>query len=335
MKRSKRRSNKKKKGSSFGDVFLILAIISVIVALVGAGVYLFLNTEKKYALDENLCPKMGAVATVAVLLDTTDQLASVTMAEVSAKISTILKTLPRYYRLSVYTMNENGLQKKPITTVCNPGSSDQMGDLERQGLTANPTMIDKKFTQFSNSVTQAVSKVFSEDLEAKQSPLLGSMQELSLELLNPLSWKELTSLYKIADAELPNFIKKINRFNDTQFSDWIKNKYKIRTGDFINWVKKNRGDLIAKNRIIYVTDLFEHTDIFSIYQTGIDFNAFKNSRATEKFGKKYSKTDLDFWIVRRNINGLKTSDLMQLWAKIIKLEFDSDINEISILTGES
>lgn len=336
MKTSKRRANKKKKkGSSFGEIFIILLIVSAIAILIGAGIFLFLNTEKKYTLDQDLCPEKGAVATVAVLLDTTDQLAPVTKAEINAKILTILKTLPRYFRLSVYTMNEEGLLRTPITTVCNPGSPDQMGELERQGLTANPAMIDKKFTQFSGSVTKAILEVFNEDLEAKQSPLLGSMQELSLEMLKPMSWKELASLYEIKYAQMPSFIKKINRFNDTQFSDWVKRKYKIHPENFVSWVKENNGNLVSKNRIIYVTDLFEHTEVFSIYQNDLNFDQFKSSRATEKFGKKYLKTDLDFWIVRRNINGHKTIDLIKFWAKIIKLEFKSEMNEITTLTGES
>lgn len=335
MKTSKRRANKKKKESSFGDVFIILAILSVIAILVGAGIYLFLNTEKKYSLDQDLCPKKGALATVAVLLDTTDQLAPVTKAQVTEEISTILKTIPRYYRLSIYTMNEEGLLQNPITTVCNPGSKGNFGDLERQGLTANPAMIDKKFTQFSDTVKQAVIEVFSEDLEAKKSPLLGSMQELSLELLHPMSWRELTSRYEIAYSEIPDFIKKINQFDDTQFADWVKGNYKIRPENFVSWVKENNGNLVSKNRIIFVTDLFEHTEVFSIYQSGLNFDQFKNSRATEKFGKKYLKTDLDFWIVRRNINGHKTIDLLNFWRKIITKEFGSHMNSITTLTGES
>jgi hypothetical protein len=292
MKKKKQHNNRKKKGSGFGEFAIILGGLCVLGFLLGAGFYLFVNTEKQYALDDNLCPKQGARATVAVLLDTTDQLATVTKAAVSARISDTLMHLPRFYRLSVYTMDEEGLQKIPITTVCNPGSSDQMGKLERKGLTANPIMIDEKFSQFTDSIKEAVSKVFKESFEAKQSPLFSAMQDLSMELPRPVAIDK--------DTKNPG-----------------GNKYQA-----------------GKNRIIYVTDLFEHTDVFSVYRSGTDFSAFKKSRVTEKFGKKYNQTDLDFWVIRRNTKGLNTIDLQKFWAKVIKFEFESDINSMITLTGE-
>ena len=292
MKKKKQHNSRKKKGSGFGDFAIILGGLSVLGFLLGAGFYLFVNTEKQYALDDNLCPKQGARATVAVLLDTTDQLAPVTKAAVSARISDTLMRLPRFYRLSVYTMDEDGLQKTPITTVCNPGSSDQMGKLERKGLTANPTMIDEKFSQFTDSIKEAVSKVFKENFEAQKSPLFSAMRDLSMELPKPVAIDK--------DTKNPK-----------------GNKYQA-----------------GKNRIIFVTDLFEHTDVFSVYRSGTDFSAFKRSRATEKFGKKYNQTDLEFWVIRRNTKGLKTFDLQKFWAKVIKFEFESDISSLITLTGE-
>ena len=334
MKKNKRRSNKRKKGSPFSDLFLILAVIIFIGMLIGAGFYLFLNTEKKYALDQDLCPKVGSIATVAVLIDTTDELAEVTKTEVSKKIETVLKALPRYYRLSVYIMDENGLQKAPVITACNPGSSNNLGQLAQRGLTANPAMINKKFDQFSDMVEQSIVKVYSDELEARQSPLLGSLQELSLELAVPLSWKDLTALYGIKPANLRSFLKKINQSNDIKFPDWLKSKYQVHEENFLNWVKENNNDLIDRNKIIFVTDLFEHTDVFSVYETGTSFDAFKGSRASEKFCKQYSKTDLEFWVVRRNINGIKALDLKNFWMKVMKAECKSDIRMLQLI-GEN
>ena len=78
--KSRKRRNRSK--SSLGAFATILGAISVLALLVGAGVFLFLNTEKEIALnDGDLCPNIGARATVAVLLDTTDELAPVTKLE--------------------------------------------------------------------------------------------------------------------------------------------------------------------------------------------------------------------------------------------------------------
>ena len=95
-----------------------------------------------------------------------------------------------------------------------------------------------------------------------------------------------------------------------------------------------RLKLLLKNKIIFVTDFLEHTEVFSNYRSGIDADAFKKSRATEKFGKSYKDTDIDVLMVRRNKNGFTTIELAQFWAKIFKEEFNSDIRSLKILPGE-
>ena len=87
-----------------------------------------------------------------------------------------------------------------------------------------------------------------------------------------------------------------------------------------------------QNKIIYVTDLLEHTSTFSIYRSGLDFNAFQNSRATEKL-KKFGDIDLDFWTVRRNSEKFTTRELQKFWAKILTNEFNQYKRMIT-LSGE-
>lgn len=292
MRKNRRQSRKRKNSAGVGDILGIFGATVVLLALLGAGVYLALNTEEQYALDDALCPKMGARATVAVLLDTTDQLAPVTKAAVTRRISDTLEDLPRFYRLAIYTMDENGLNKKPITSVCNPGRTEQMGKLESQGLTANPEMIERKFSKFTQIIENAIEKVFKEDFEASQSPLLGSMQQLVMELPKPIATDKGK---KHPDGD------------------------KYRAG---------------RNRIIYVTDLMEHTEIFSIYRMGMNFDAFVDSRATEKFRADYTNTQLEFWIVRRDISGIKTQNLWGFWEQFLKKEFRARIARVEILSGE-
>ncbi len=286
MARNRRQRRDRKTKSNVGTIISIMGALVLLIALIGAGVFLFVNSEKQYALnEEDLCPIAGARGTVAILLDTTDDLSEVTKSEILQRTSETLDTLPRYFRLSVYTMDENGLNMSPITSVCNPGKLDQMGQLERDGLTANPQLIKKRYQLFKETISAATGKLFESDFEAKQSPLLSAMQTLSFELPNPVS------------------------VDDEKFS-------------------------AGKNKIIYVTDLLEHTSTFSIYRSGLDFNAFQNSRATEKFGKKFDYIDLDFWTVRRNSEKFTTRELQKFWAKILTNEFKSDINSMITLSGE-
>ena len=286
MARNRRSRSRKRKSSNAGTWLAILGAFGVLGVLIGAGLYLFLNTEKEIALNEyDLCPMSGARGTVGILLDTTDELADITKTEVRDYILKIQQGLDRFYRVSVYTMDENGLDKIPVATVCNPGRLDQMDELAQQGLTANPVLIKRKYQEFEDKITNAVDGIFNESFDSSQSPLLASMQALSAELALPAN----------VDTE----------------------KY-----------------LAGKNKIVFVTDLLEHTEIFSNYRSGIDFEAFRNSRATEKYGKSYKDTDLNFLMIRRNGSDFTTMQLAQFWARVIKEEFKSDITSLKVLSGE-
>lgn len=285
MARNRKTRKRRSKSSGLGSIFAIFGAILVLTALIGAGAYLAINTEDEVALDENLCPTEGARGTIAILLDTTDELAQVTKTEIKSKILEIQSTLPRFYRTTVYTLDEDGLKREPLASICNPGRLDQMDSLAREGLTANPAMIQRKYNEFENTISNAIAQVFQKQFEAAQSPLLSSMQELSSLLTTPIE----------IDAE----------------------KYKA-----------------GRNEIIFVSDFLEHTDVFSNYRTGIDINSFKNSRATEKFGRSYQDTDINVLMVRRNKNDFSTLELANFWATVFKQEFNSDIKSLQILPGE-
>lgn len=285
MARNRRTRKRYSKSSGIGSILAILGALTVLALLIGAGVFLAVNTEEEIALDNDLCPIDGARGTIAILLDTTDELAPVTKNEVKSKILDVQKSLPRFYRQSVYTLSEEGLRKQPVASICNPGRLDQMDSLAQQGLTANPAIIKSKYSEFENEITSAIDSVFQKEFEAAKSPLLASIQELSGALQLPVN------------------------VDDSTYS-------------------------AGKNKIIFVTDFLEHTEVFSNYRSGIDADAFKKSRATEKFGKSYKDTDIDVLMVRRNKNGFTTIELAQFWAKIFKEEFNSDIRSLKILPGE-
>ena len=187
MARSRRsRKRRSRSKSNIGAFATILGALAVLAILVGAGVFLFLNTEKAIALNDDLCPNRGARGTVAVLLDTTDELAAVTKSEIRESILSMQRELPRFYRASVYTFDEKGLSDKALASVCNPGSLDQMDDLAKQGLTANPALINRKFGEFENKISSAIASVFRQKFEAKQSPILASLQNLGASLPRPV-----------------------------------------------------------------------------------------------------------------------------------------------------
>jgi hypothetical protein len=286
-KRRKSRS-RRKSGSSVGDYFVLVLLISAVAAILGGIFFLYQNREQDFTLNStDLCPQIGARSTVAILLDTTDEISGTTRQDIQNRARLELEKLPRFSRLAVYKMDDEGLNSKPIVTLCNPGQLSEMGGLAQQGITANPGMIQSKYDNFSTKISAAADQMFRSSFEGRQSPLLSALQELSLILPRPVL---------IDAARYP----------------------------------------AGQNKIIYITDLMEHTDTFSVYQSGVDMNAFRDSRATEKFGKRYEE-DLEFWILQRD-NRINTSDLIQFWGKVFIQEFDfpkSQNLKMSLLLGES
>lgn len=286
-KRRKSRSSRKS-GSSVGDYFVLVVLISAVAAISGGIFFLYQNREQDFTLNStDLCPQIGARSTVAILLDTTDEISGTTRQDIQNRARLELEKLPRFSRLAVYKMDDEGLNSKPIVTLCNPGQLSEVGDLAQQGITANPGMIQSQYDNFSTKISAAADQMFRSSFEGRQSPLLSALQELSLILPRPVL---------IDAARYP----------------------------------------AGQNKIIYITDLMEHTDTFSVYQSGVDINAFRDSRATEKFGKRYEE-ELEFWILQRD-NRINTSDLIQFWGKVFIQEFDfpkSQNLNMSLLLGES
>ncbi len=181
---------------------------------------------------------------------------------------------------------KTGLSEEPIASVCNPGSLDQMDKLAQKGYTANPELIKKRFNEFEQKISAAISSVFRQKFEAKQSPILSSLQSLTTNLPRP--------------------------------EDIDTEKYTA-----------------GRNKVILITDFFEHTEIFSIYRSGLNKKEFVNSRATEKFGKSYKDIDLNILFVRRKANGFSTKQLGGFWASVFKDQFNYIFkNGIFFLDGE-
>jgi len=279
---------RKNKNASLGDYINIALLTSTLIAIVAGIVFLLMNKDENFVLNSvDLCPTAGAVATVALLLDTTDEISGTTKQDIQNRALQELELLPRFYRLSLYTMNDKGLDPTPVVTLCNPGQLTDMGQLGQKGITANPRMIQEKYDDFSSRITNATDEILNASFEGQQSPLLSALQELSLLLPKSVALNA-------------------------------------------------QGYPADRNKIIYITDLMEHTDIFSIFRSKDDLGAFQDSRATEKFSKQY-KEDLEFWVIKRDFKGISTNDLMQFWGKIFVNEFGFPQNqnlEMSLLIGE-
>ena len=178
-----RKRRPKSRSSNAGTYFAILLAVAILSTLVAGGVYLKINTKTTLVLNsETLCPVSGAVPTTAVLLDTTDEISDITKADIILRIDETLDSLPRYSRLAIYQITENGLDDTALAEVCNPGKLADMDDLAKQGFTANPRMIDGRYNDFRKKVDSSIQTFFQKKMTAEKSPLFGSLQKLSLSL---------------------------------------------------------------------------------------------------------------------------------------------------------
>ena len=87
----------------------------------------------------------------------------------------------------------------------------------------------------------------------------------------------------------------------------------------------------GKNKIILISDLLEHTEVFSVYRSNLDMKAFSKSRAEEKFGADLSNYDLHIWLIQRE--RFEENNLMAFWARILKPLMNTEVNFV-LLPGE-
>lgn len=89
-----------------------------------------------------------------------------------------------------------------------------------------------------------------------------------------------------------------------------------------------------QNKIIFATDLLEHTDVFSVYESGPNLDAFRASRAKEKFGINFENVTIEIWQIKRNKKFAETYKIKDFWSSVFKHELDSDLSKIVELPGE-
>ena len=182
--KKKRRS---RNSISAGSIILILGLIALIGGVITGVTFLFFKQEKRLPLAENLCPQKGSIYNIAILLDATDGIADITKLSIKRRIENEIKSLERYARLQMYTVDGAGLSS-PIDTVCNPGSPDDLTTLGQSGIVANPVLVQNRYNDFVSKSLEAVDKILNRNFEAEQSPLLGAIQKISLLLPEPVTY---------------------------------------------------------------------------------------------------------------------------------------------------
>ena len=102
-------------------------------------------------------------------------------------------------------------------------------------------------------------------------------------------------------------------------------------------VGDSRGNY--KNKIIFITDMLEHTDYFSVYRSGLDRNDFLESRAPNKYSANLEDFDVYMWFIKRK--KFNTGEVRKFWfailSKVMNVNFPEEtLNEqLLVLPGET
>ncbi len=165
-----------------------LLIVAVLAAL-GGGFYLLIEARRTHvALDpETYCPKNGARAVTAVLIDTTDPLDLVQRTDLDNQLAAVVADVPRFGLLELYTVARlEDEQPKPLFHKCNPGNADEVS-----GLIENPRRVRMIFEQGFRQPLERVLGAMLDTASADRSPILESIQWIAV---NSLSRPEQSSL---------------------------------------------------------------------------------------------------------------------------------------------
>ncbi len=266
---------RRRRSTSLGSLMIIFFLLVFLGGVVAVVSFLYRNQEKALELTEKFCPVEGPIYTLAILLDATDGVTEITKLSIKNKIENEIKNLQRYGKMELYVVSGEGLSL-PLDEICNPGNKNDLSNLGQKGIVANPVLIQKKYNQFVSSSLTAVDKILNRSFEANESPLLKSIQKVSLLLKKPTDYSA------------------------------------------------SHGASATRNKVIFITDFLENTDVFSMYGLKKSLlENFESSRAFENYGANFSEIDIEIWLVQRNHpNAPSTTEVKKFWFSVFKRYFD-------------
>ncbi|HYC02403.1 MAG TPA: hypothetical protein VED40_03875 [Azospirillaceae bacterium] len=177
-KRRQSRREREKAGNVKGAVLLSLAAIFA----VGVGYFSWKANSEAVELDKTtLCPTAGPTSVTAVVVDRTDTVTPVQRQLLVDKFNEIRGAVPKYGLLEIYTVNPvQASVLKPEFSLCNPGDGSDLSHW-----TSNPRMANRTWGTVFNAPLAAVLDGMLEASEARQSPILETIQSVAATAFAP------------------------------------------------------------------------------------------------------------------------------------------------------
>jgi hypothetical protein len=167
-----------------------LVLVGTVILVLAFGFYLLIVTRESHvALDpETYCPKAGPHAVTAVIVDTTDALNLVQRTDLMNEIEKLIAAVPRFAALEIYAVGPVEEEPpQPVFRKCNPGRAAEISEW-----TGNPTMVERDWREG-----------FREPLEKVLARMLTASEAASSPILESIQWVTINALTSPGRSELP------------------------------------------------------------------------------------------------------------------------------------
>jgi hypothetical protein len=207
---------KRRRSDHFTTLVGILLIL--VVLIVGGAIIYYSRSEKAAlaALDAKTgCPKTGIESVTAVLIDNTDSLTQIQKASLRNEITAVVNRVPKGGRLDIYSVQstQDGTIK-PSFLRCSPGKGENASEI-----TENPRKIERKWKEeFNDGAWNAIDGLL-EITARDESPLLESMQSISLTSFRDPSVSESAERRLVIASDMIEFSKGLNMYKGVPASE--------------------------------------------------------------------------------------------------------------------
>ena len=167
-----------------GDIKGYIIMGSVVVLLIFAASFFFINEGKKIKIDPiTFCPsdETERFGKTVALLDLTDPLNKAQKEFFLKEIKVLKDQIPKHHSLTIYTLDEDlDLNKSRKLSMCNPGTEDDIKSAYDK-ISINPKEIKKKWVEgFSRQISNVVNNIIVENNSQNTSPVMEMFQLIAL-----------------------------------------------------------------------------------------------------------------------------------------------------------
>ncbi|ESZ26602.1 hypothetical protein [Mesorhizobium sp. L2C067A000] len=254
-----RRGRRRKKGS--GGTILAAAALAVLSVVMLAGFVWMWSRSGKDQIDASTnCPMNGPVSLTAVLIDATDPISPITMADLKNEFRKSIGRIEPGGYLRILTLGATPGDLTVMFDGCNPGDGSTV-----DSWTNNPSRRQKKWEDAFEDPLKKLPDQIPNGESASQSPIIAGIQKIKLSLYDSGLAKEGTA-----------------------------------------------------KRIIVVSDMIEHTALYSQYRSGLDYKKYLDSAADRTYGTSLDGVGVTILYVDRAKKPFGSLEHAEFWTRWVQ-----------------